>query len=97
MSEYSPEWLNLTYADEEGTVPVVGRGASNDFIVFAHCGEEDNPTGRYASDAPLPPPPLRCLATIVKNGQGIWEVDFSRQANGLHLRVRFHIIGNARI
>ena len=65
------------YADEEGTVLVVGHGASNDFILYALCGEEAHPTGRYASDEvePLPPPPHCCLTTIVKNGQGVWEVE----------------------
>ena len=64
-------------ADEEGTVLVVGHGASNDFILYALCGEEAHPTGRYASDEvePLPPPPHCCLTTIVKNGQGVWEVE----------------------
>ena len=70
------------YADEEGTVLVVGHGASNDFILYALCGEEAHPTGRYGSDEvePLPPPPHCCLTALVKNSRGAWEVRVAANA-----------------
>lgn len=52
----------------DGTALIVGHGASNDFAIYALCGEAAHPTGRYSKPVlePLPPPPHVCLTTLVR-------------------------------
>ena len=59
----------------EGTVLIVGHGATNDFCIHALCGPGKHPTGRYGAPGQevLPPPPHVCLTTIIRKGT-TWEV-----------------------
>lgn len=61
----------------EGTVLIVGHGATNDFVLYSLCGAAAHPTGRYATEAAetLPAPPHVCLTTLVKGDDGRWEVE----------------------
>ena len=61
----------------EGTVLIVGHGASNDFVIHALCGDGAHPTGRYSKPGPepLPPPPHVCLTTIVRGAVGGWVLE----------------------
>jgi hypothetical protein len=63
--------------DGDSTVLIVGHGATNDFVLYALCGEKAHPTGRYSSDAAesLSPPPHVSLTTLTKNNEGMWEVE----------------------
>jgi broad specificity phosphatase PhoE len=61
----------------EGTVLIVGHGATNDFCIHALCGEGKHPTGRFSQpgEERLPPPPHVCLTTIVCGDDLTWKVE----------------------